>query len=694
MQLTTATLTPPEEAIVSTYLRVLILEDRPADIELLLGDLQRDGFDPDWQCAETEGDYLALLHPDLDIILADYTLPQFNALRALQLLQKHSLDIPFIIVTGTVSEEAAVECMKQGASDYLLKDRLARLGQAVRQALQAKRLRDEQRRTEAALQASEGRFRRLAENAQDIIYCYRFAPTQGFEYVSPAVTTITGYEPEAFYANSELVFQQIYQADRQLLQQMTCTPAGLTRSAVLRWVRRNGEIIWLEQRHVPLWDGAGNLVAIEGIARDITPAKQAEAALQKAKEELELRVEERTIELSKTNERLRCEVAERRRAESELRESEKQLRDFFDNANDLIQIVSLRGQFLYVNRTWRETLNYSEAEIEHLSLLDIVHPDSQTQYLAALESVQTGEGCRVEVTFIAKDGSAIALEGSINCQFESNQCIYLRGIFRDISAAKRREAERKRVEAEVRNALAKEKELSELKSRFVSMTSHEFRTPLSTILLSAGLLERYSHRWPEEKKRQHLHRIQEACRNMTQLLEDVLTLGRAEAKKLPFNPTPLDLEQLCHELVEEVQLGDGSHHAIVFTHRGECNPARMDAKLLRHILINLLSNAIKYSTQGSTIRFALVCQDNEATFRVEDEGIGIPLEDQPRLFESFHRAPNVGNIPGTGLGLAIVKKCVNLHGGRITVHSKVGTGTSITVTLPRRWSAADENSSH
>jgi len=678
----------------SAYLRVLILEDRPADIELLLRELQRDGFDPDCQHAETEVDYLAQLHPDLDIILADYTLPQFNALRALQLLQQHSLDIPFIIVTGTVGEEATVECMKQGASDYLLKDRLARLGQAVRQALQAKRLRDEKRRAEAALQASEERFRLLAENAQDIIYRYRFAPTQRFEYVSPAVMTITGYAPEAFYSNPDLVFQQIYQADRQLLQQLACTSVGLTRSAVLRWVCRDGKIIWLEQRHVSLWDEVGNLVAIEGIARDISPAKQAEAALQKAKEELELRVQERTVELSKTNKRLRSEVVERRRAESELRESENQLRDFFDNANDLIQIVSLSGQFLYVNRTWRATLHYSEAEIEHLLLPDIVHPASRTHYLAALESVKTGEGCRAEVVFIAKNDRAIALEGSINCQFENGRCVYVRGIFRDISAAKRREAERKHVEAEIRKALVKEKELSELKSRFVSMTSHEFRTPLSTILLSAGLLERYSHRWPEEKKHLHLHRIQEACRNMTQLLEDVLTLGRAEAKKLACNPAPVDLEQLCHELVEEVQLGDGSQHAIVFTHQGQCSPACMDAKLLRHVLLNLLSNAVKYSSPGSTIRFALVCQANEVIFHVADKGIGIPPEDQPRLFESFHRAHNVGNIPGTGLGLAIVKKCVDLQGGQITINSTVGTGTSITVTLPRHWSAADENSSH
>jgi DNA-binding NtrC family response regulator len=132
------------------------------------------GIEADWQRVETEADYLCQLDVGCDVILADYTLPQFNAMQALRLLQERCLDIPFIIVTGTVSEEVAVECMKQGAADYLLKDRLTRLGQAVLQAVQQKKVRDQQRQAEAALQESEERFRRLADNAQDIIYRYRF----------------------------------------------------------------------------------------------------------------------------------------------------------------------------------------------------------------------------------------------------------------------------------------------------------------------------------------------------------------------------------------------------------------------------------------------------------------------------------------------------------------------------------------
>ncbi len=248
---------------------------------------------------------------------------------------------------------------------------------------------------------------------------------------------------------------------------------------------------------------------------------------------------------------------------------------------------------------------------------------------------------------------------------------------------------RHKAESEVRKALQKERELNELKSRFVSMVSHEFRTPMSTILFSAGLLETYGPKWSEEKKLTHLHRIQAAVKQMTKLLEDILTLGKAEAGKLEFKPVPIELEQFCRELAEEMQITDENKHRINFLSKGAIADAIMDEKLLRHILSNLLSNAIKYSPEGSTVYFELTCLGNGAEekspvamFRIQDEGIGIPPEDKPRLFETFHRATNVGTIPGTGLGLAIVKRAVDLHGGEIAVESEVGAGTRFTVTLP------------
>lgn len=265
--------------------------------------------------------------------------------------------------------------------------------------------------------------------------------------------------------------------------------------------------------------------------------------------------------------------------------------------------------------------------------------------------------------------------------------------------------QRKQAEEEVYKALVKEKELTELKSRFISMTSHEFRTPLTTIQSSAELLEYYGQKWSQEKKLTHMHRIQSSVKHMTKLLDDVLVIGKAEAGKLTFNPSPLDVEQFCHNLAEELKLNDTNQHTIAVTCDWETEGSSksdnfvsssdsisqqlvpttlpcLDEKLLRQILENLLSNALKYSPEGSTIEFSLSRFSTQAIFKIRDQGIGIPLEDQRLLFESFHRATNVGTIAGTGLGLTIVKKCVDIHKGQVAVESEVGVGTTFTVTLP------------
>ena len=160
-----------------------------------------------------------------------------------------------------------------------------------------------------------------------------------------------------------------------------------------------------------------------------------------------------------------------------------------------------------------------------------------------------------------------------------------------------------------------------------------------------------------------------------------MIIGKAEANKLEFKPVSLNLTKFICDLLEEIKLTT-NEHTIVFATQGHCVNAYLDEKLLRHIFSNLLLNAIKYSPQGSTINFDLICQNDKAIFQIKDEGIGIPPEDQNLLFEAFHRATNVKNIPGTGLGLAIVKRCVDLYSGAIAVKSEVGVGTTFTVTLP------------
>lgn len=242
-------------------------------------------------------------------------------------------------------------------------------------------------------------------------------------------------------------------------------------------------------------------------------------------------------------------------------------------------------------------------------------------------------------------------------------------------------SESKRVEAEIRTALKKEQELNELKSRFVTMTSHEFRTPLTTILSSAELLQDYGAKWAEERKLQHLQRIQTAVQHMIGLLNDVLLIGKAEAGKLEHKPIQLDLVRFCRELVEEAQFTTSNHTIVFYSDLAEVD-AYVDEKLLRHILSNLLSNAIKYSPQGGKIQLELLRQQSVASFAVQDQGIGIPAEDFEQLFNSFYRANNVGNISGTGLGLAIVKKSLDLLAGEVVVESKVGVGTKFTVNIP------------
>jgi signal transduction histidine kinase len=242
---------------------------------------------------------------------------------------------------------------------------------------------------------------------------------------------------------------------------------------------------------------------------------------------------------------------------------------------------------------------------------------------------------------------------------------------------------RHKAEESIRQALEKEKEISELKSQFISIASHEFRTPLATINSSNDLLQRYCRDAMDGKKSKHFYQIQTSVAQMTQLLDDVLVIGKADAGKLGFEPAPLNLLEFCHRLIEELQLNAGRHHTICFTSHGECTHVCMDENLLRRILTNLISNAIKYSPQGGEVLFQLACKDKIVTFDIHDQGIGIPVDSQKELFTPFYRAANASKIKGTGLGLSIVKRCVDLHHGQISVKSEVGLGTTFRVTLPR-----------
>ena len=375
------------------------------------------------------------------------------------------------------------------------------------------------------------------------------------------------------------------------------------------------------------------------------------------------------------------DITERKLAEAALRQTKERLDLAMQSSAISIWEWDARRGTIYLDAALAQ-MTGDEPHERYLTLdemVPLVHPDdvdavrqAQTDCIKGLRPLY-----RIEHRLKTASGDWVWVlsRGRVVEHADDGSALRMAGTNVDIT-------QRKRAEVELLVALQREKELSEMKSKFVSIASHELRTPLATILSSAELLEHYSDGLSAEDKLKMLHGIQGGVKRMNAMIEDVLVIGKAEAGALQFEPRPVDLGELCRKVVEELRLGVAKQHVIRFEQEFERGSLNLDEKLLRHILTNLLSNAVKYSPPGSTVSLLLAERDGNTVIEVGDQGIGIPVEDQARLFESFQRASNVGNRQGTGLGLVIVKKAVELHGGTISIDSKVDAGTRISVRLP------------
>jgi PAS domain S-box-containing protein len=796
---------------VTELLHALIVEDSQSDALLLLRELRRADFELEYLRVDNAAAMQeALDSRSWDIIISDFSMPNFSALAALHLVQEKKLDIPFIIVSGTMGEETAVAAMKAGAHDYFAKGRLARLGAAINRELREAKDRRHHREIEQQLYQSEKRFVQAFQSNPNAIcissldkdilwevntrflslFGYRreevigksipelalwFDPLERQQHIErlqqkaviyniesqvqskqglihevlisceeimlgndPCIMTFIHDITERKQAENELLAlynatsvlfmadnlpglgQQIVQAVVDEFKQFDC---GLMlvdnkRGRIIRLARTGEQEIHTD---APLYlDGKGLVpeairtakviyvpdVSLDGRYIANAPGTRSELVIPLKTSKgiigvLDLQSDQHDA-FSERDRRVISSFADRAavaiemvalyeeinhyaseleervvQRTAELRHAKERVEAIFNNSSDAIVLIHSDGGIQQTNPAFDQMFAYQSDELFQKSLLSICVEEQAKFLKEAIQAVAMNKRAeRIEVLAVREDklffNVDIALSPIADYEGEGVNIICS---LRDIT-------EQKQLEENLRQTLLKEQELSQLKTRFTAMVSHDFRTPLAVIQSSTDLMKHYNHKLSDEKRIEYLNRIQKQIKHLTNMLENILLIGKSEAIGLSFAPAPMNLEVFCQGIVDEVQTLSYLH-TIVFTTSGICTNEVLDAKLLGQMLLNLLSNAIKYSPKGGEIQFVLTCSDTEIVFYIKDNGIGIPEADRERLFESFHRAENVALISGTGLGLAIVKLVVDAHKGTIQIETELERGTAFIVRFPK-----------
>ena len=371
-------------------------------------------------------------------------------------------------------------------------------------------------------------------------------------------------------------------------------------------------------------------------------------------------------------------------------ESESVFKALFDYAAIGIVAINGKGEIEMINKNGAMLFGHDQSDLIGTKIMELIissapgfeiHPHVQCFGEPDVRPI----GSDFELWAKRKDGSKLPIEISIGNYAVEGETLAVAFIC-NISKQKAAEEHAKELE----KAYKREQELNNLKSVFVSLASHEFRTPLSTIMSSADLLSRYTNNQYLERKDKHLNRIRSSVKNLVNILDDFLSLDRLEQGKIEPNLAEFDLVDTVNNLVDNFQpiLKEGQ-----IIRMGSCEPKIIysDKKLVKNIITNLISNASKYSPENYSIDINCEIQNDQIVVSVKDHGIGIPEEDQKNLFGSFFRASNVGSIQGTGLGLNIIKRYTELLGGSITFNSQIGEGTTFLVHLPVYPPRAKEN---
>jgi two-component system cell cycle sensor histidine kinase/response regulator CckA len=633
-------------------LRILILEDVPMDAELVEYELERARIPFAARRVDNRDEFLRELETfQPDLILSDYTLPRFDGMTALSLARQRAPSIPFLIVTGSVNEETAVGCMKAGATDYLLKSNLARIGPAIQAALERSRAEAQKTRAEAALASSERRFRSLVQNSSDLVTI--LAPDGTILYASDSADRIVGYAPAQLVGSS-------------LLSYLGSEDAGKLQS-LLQNGNGNGRTNGAGPIEFSLRRGDGSPVWLEAVGTNL--------------------LSDSTIRGIVLNAR---DVSERKRADRALRESEERYRDLFDNASDLVCMAAPDGSLLYVNQAWKDGTGYGEDEIGRMQLLDIVHPDSRARYAEVLQQVLQGDRLdHVELVFVPKTGTPITVEGNLSCTFKDGQPSVVRGIYRDVT-------ERKRVEEQLRRA-----ERMQAAGKLAGGVAHEVNNMMTGVIGFSEFLLRSLEEGDD--RRADVEEIIKAGTRAADVTRQLLAFTRQQF----LQPQVLDVNTVVTDMEKLLRRSLGEGHVLTLQLSPTAGKIRADRGQLEQVLINLVINA-RDALAGHgrvAIETAPSVWDDMYAQRhggvdlplgryvmlaVTDSGCGMTPEVQARIFEPFFTTKPIGQ--GTGLGLSTVYGIVKQSGGYVWVYSEPEQGSVFKIYLPAAQASSPDDS--
>jgi PAS domain S-box-containing protein len=625
-------------------LRVLLVEDSEADALLVERQLRNQGFDPRIHRVDTEAGLLEALGREWDVVVADYTLPGFDGRRALALVKAHDPHVPLIVISGTVNDEELVMTMKAGADDYLLKDKLSRLGPVIRREIRDAEAARSHEASERARREAEERFRFVVEHTGEVPYRLRF-DTMSYDYVSPGIERLTGFTLDEMTAG--LFATRIVRVSRPPQGSLP----GPKTTAVTRgekaqefWAdylfrTRSGDLRWLADHSFPWLDEAGRVLGTVGVLADIT---------------------------------------ERKRAEDALRKSEERYRQIVETAHEGVWLIDGAGITTYANRRMAALLGERVDDMPGRSLYQFMDEEARPAVRAQLQQRMAGRAEQLEFCFRRRDGSRLWALLAASPLFDES------GTFTGALAMVADITERKVLEKQLLQS-----QKMEAVGRLAGGIAHDFNNLLGVILGYGDLLLR---RIDDQSLRTRLEQMVKAGERASVLTRQLLAFSRKQV----LEPRVLDLNSLVTEMDKMLRRLIGEDIHLVTVVADGLGRVRADPGQLEQVVMNLVVNARDAMQNGGrlTLETANVELDRPYTaehagvrpgphvmLAVSDTGIGMDPETRRQAFEPFFTTKPAGQ--GTGLGLATVYGIVKQSGGHIDVYSELGQGTSFKIYLPR-----------